>query len=69
MSYGKKNPIETLNESHALRTSYVCDFFFYFHFIRSFVYSFCLSLSHSSIKCASAIEKVVAAVVWYLLLV
>lgn len=68
-SHGKrkrKNPIETLNESHALRTSYVCDFFcccFVCSLARSLVYSF------SFPDKVLAIEKVVAAVVWYLLLV
>lgn len=44
----KKNPIETLNESHALRTSYVCDFFVV-SFVRSLARSF--TLSHSPINC------------------
>lgn len=47
----KKYPIETLNESHALKvkTSYVCDFFFAFSFIFTFLLLICI---HSNFAAA-----------------
>lgn len=47
----KKYPIETLNESHALKvkTSYVCDFFFAFSFIFTFLLLMCI---HSNFAAA-----------------
>lgn len=60
MKKWKKNPIETLNESHALRTSYVCDlyFFFYIHLIRKVL------LLKSCCSCCLVLAVVIFVRVW-----